>query len=127
MSDVNILGRNTASATVPRAGLDTGPAAAGPAPDFQGQPVSTGVSAGRIALAILLTVWAVGWTVWVGDRIVAQLPKPHGIVADVLGAFRAYCRFFWTVAYLLLALGRRELLKSQGSARPPRWPRPATW
>ncbi len=59
-----------------------------------------------LALAVVgLYAWAVGWNVYFGTAPVAQLPKPSGMVAEVLGGFRAHGRFFWIGGYLLLALG----------------------
>jgi hypothetical protein len=52
MSGVNSLGR-ASSASLPGPGLDAGGLRDAAAPQLQGQPVSTGVSAGRIVLAVV--------------------------------------------------------------------------
>lgn len=52
-----------------------------------------------------LYAWAVGWNVYLGPVHVAQLPRPSGLAADVIGGFRAHGRFFWLGGYLLVALG----------------------
>ncbi len=58
-----------------------------------------------LALAMLaLTVWAVGWEIYYGTHLVASLPRPGGALAELVGGFRAYGRFFWAPGYLLLAL-----------------------
>lgn len=57
------------------------------------------------AAMIGLYVWAVGWNVYVGDVLAAQLPKPSGRVAELVGIFRGHGRFFWMGGYLLVALG----------------------
>ncbi len=60
---------------------------------------------GPLALAcFLLTLWAIGWVIYVGPFHLLQVPKPTGAVAELLAAFRAHGRLFWMVSYLLLAL-----------------------
>lgn len=58
-----------------------------------------------IAACVALTVWAIGWKVYVGSALVAEVPKPSGAMAELLGMFRAHGRFFWLVGYLILAAG----------------------
>lgn len=57
-----------------------------------------------ILAALALTLWALGWSVYVFKTHLYDLPKPSGGLAEKIGGFRAYGRFFWTVGYLLLAL-----------------------
>jgi hypothetical protein len=52
-----------------------------------------------------LTLWALGWSVYVFKVHLYDLPKPRGDLAEALGGLRAHGRFFWAVAYLLLATG----------------------
>ena len=54
-------------------------------------------------LLLALTVWAIGPTIYLGPKLVAELPKPDWLAP--LGVFRAHGRFFWLVAYALLAGG----------------------
>lgn len=57
------------------------------------------------AAMVGLAAWSVGWEPYLGERHLASLPRPSGPLAELLGAFRAHGRFFWTVGYLLIALG----------------------
>ncbi len=57
-----------------------------------------------IAACLVLTLWSIGWNVYVGPSLVAKLPKPGGAIAEALGVFRCHGRFFWAVGYLLTAL-----------------------
>lgn len=69
--------------------------------------ISTGFWArwGAMTLAMIaLTAWAVGWSVYAYKTHLFDVPRPTGELAEVLGGFRAYGRFFWAVGYLLLAL-----------------------
>lgn len=70
-----------------------------------------GVSAGfwarwtPMTLAMIaLTLWAIGWNVYVYKTHLFDLPRPKGALAELFGGFRAHGRFFWTVGYLLMAL-----------------------
>jgi hypothetical protein len=59
-----------------------------------------------LALAmLLLTAAAIGPVIYLGDDLVAKLPKPSGKLAEVIGLFRAHGRFFWMPGYLVLAVG----------------------
>jgi hypothetical protein len=73
------------------------------------QPRDAGLSILRfapLALAmLLLTAAAIGPVIYLGDALVAKLPKPSGRLADVIGLFRAHGRFFWMPGYLILAVG----------------------
>ena len=51
-----------------------------------------------------LTVWSLGWSVYAYKTHLFDLPRPKGELAELVGAFRAYGRFFWAVGYLLIAL-----------------------
>jgi hypothetical protein len=51
-----------------------------------------------------LAVWAVGWTVYVHNTLLFNVPKPSGKIADYVSVYRAYGRFFWAPGYLLMAL-----------------------
>lgn len=58
-----------------------------------------------MALAMTaLAVWAVGWNVYVHNRLMIEFPKPSGKIADAISVYRAYGRFFWAPGYLLMAL-----------------------
>ncbi|MET3665522.1 DUF6311 domain-containing protein [Caulobacter sp. 1776] len=57
-----------------------------------------------LAMAVL-TLWALGWSVYAFKTHLYDLPKPSGDLAEKVGGLRAHGRFFWTVGYLLLALG----------------------
>lgn len=57
-----------------------------------------------ILAMVTLTLWAIGWVVYVGPTLVATFPKPSGKLADLIGSYRAHGRFFWAAGYLLLAL-----------------------
>lgn len=57
-----------------------------------------------IGLMIGLSLWAVGWNVYLGGHLIAEVPKPSGRAAELLAIFRAHGRFFWLPGYLLLAL-----------------------
>ncbi|WP_293681629.1 hypothetical protein [uncultured Phenylobacterium sp.] len=55
-----------------------------------------------IAFALLvLALWAVGPTAYLGPKLLLDLPKPDWLAP--LGAFRAHGRFFWAVAYAVIA------------------------
>jgi Family of unknown function (DUF6311) len=59
-----------------------------------------------LALCMLgLTLWAIGWVVYVGPAHLFDIPKPSGKVAEIVGGYRAHGRFFWAPGYLLMALG----------------------
>jgi hypothetical protein len=55
-------------------------------------------------MALGLTIAAVGPIVYAHMTLVAIFPKPTGRVAEWIGLFRSHGRFFWTVAYLVMAL-----------------------
>lgn len=58
-----------------------------------------------LILAMLtLTVWAIGWNVYAGTILVAQVPKPSGKLAEIISVYRAHGRFFWAPGYLLMAI-----------------------
>ncbi len=57
-----------------------------------------------ILAMLVLTLWAIGWNVYVGPKLVASLPKPSGKVAEIIGGYRAHGRFFWAAGYLILAV-----------------------
>jgi hypothetical protein len=54
---------------------------------------------------ILLTLWAIGPVVYLGPWLIAIAPKPGGLLGVLFGYFRSHGRLFWTVGYLLVALG----------------------
>jgi Family of unknown function (DUF6311) len=66
-----------------------------------------------LALALLtLTAWAISNRIYLGAVLVASYPLPDWLLTTVLAWFRASGRFFWPVAWLLLALGITGTLAS---------------
>ena len=57
-----------------------------------------------ILAMVALTAWAIGWVVYAGPVHLFDLPKPSGAIAEIIGGYRAYGRFFWAPGYLLMAL-----------------------
>jgi hypothetical protein len=53
---------------------------------------------------VVVSLWAIGWAVYAGPKLVVTLPKPGGKLAEILGVYRAHGRFFWAPAYLILAV-----------------------
>lgn len=58
-----------------------------------------------VAAMVFLTLYAIGPKPYLGMRLLFDLPRPTDAAGDLIGMFRAHGRFFWTVAYALLALG----------------------
>ena len=54
---------------------------------------------------VMLTVWAVSNRVWFGPVLVLSYPLPDWLLSTVLAWFRSEGRFFWPVAWLIMALG----------------------
>ena len=52
---------------------------------------------------IVLTLWAIGPNPYLAQRLLFTGPKLAGVI-EWLGLFRAHGRFFWAVAYLLIAV-----------------------
>lgn len=58
-----------------------------------------------LILAMLaLAAWAIGWNVYAGMTLVAEIPKPKGKLAEIVSVYRAHGRFFWAPGYLLMAI-----------------------
>jgi hypothetical protein len=54
---------------------------------------------------VILTIWAIGPVVFFGPWRVLTAPRPEGSLGELFGYFRSHGRLFWTVGYLLIALG----------------------
>lgn len=61
--------------------------------------------------ALALAVWAVGPSIYLGDRPIYDLALPDGL-AKALGVFRAHGRFFWLPGYLLAAFAIAVVCKT---------------
>jgi hypothetical protein len=66
-----------------------------------------------LALALfVLTAWAVSNRIYLGPVLIASYPLPDWLLTTMLAWFRGSGRFFWPVAWLIVALGIAGTLAS---------------
>ncbi|MEO6339520.1 MAG: hypothetical protein ABIO39_05750 [Caulobacteraceae bacterium] len=61
-----------------------------------------------------LTLLAIGPKPYLGMHLLFDLPRPSGTIGMALGLFRAHGRFFWSAAYMIIALALTVLDRRSG-------------